>query len=213
MRGIALAVAAIAVWSAPAYAGWNYYACPSDNFASQFPDKPKMESIDFSMPRHGKALSAHTYTTTVDNIVYKMLVADYSDRAGDGASILGEAIFQHTDADDHGLRNGKILGNDAARIEPVVRGATYGRRITMDYPNGGGRNLTNFYFRNGKLYEQSVTVLPANGDYSTPNGSRFVESLLFNLTRMDAEAGGTPPNIEGCGPDIQPFDYKPASSR
>ena len=212
MRGLALTItaAAVLVCAMPAQAAWNYFACPSDNFASQFPDKPAMASVDYSMPRHGKALSAHTYTTTVDNIVYKMLVADYSDRAGDGASILEEAIFQHTEADDHGLRNGKMLGNDSARIEPVVRGATYGRRITMDYPNGGGRNLTNFYFRDGKLYEQSVTVLPANGDYSSPNGSRFVESLLFNLTRMDQEAGGTPPNIEGCGPAIQPFNYSPA---
>ena len=144
---------------------------------------------------------------TLENIVYKMTVADYSDRVPDGASILMEAIFQHTEADDHGLRNGKMLGNDTARIEPVVRGATYGRRITMDYPNGGGRNLTNFYFRDGKLYEQSVTILPANGDYSSPVGSRFVESLLFNLTRMDQEAGGTPPNIKGCGTTIQPFNF------
>jgi hypothetical protein len=52
-----------------------------------------------------------------------------------------------------------------------------------------------------------VTILPANGDYTTPNGSRFVESLLFNLTRMDQEAGGTPPNIQGCGPTIQPFNF------
>jgi hypothetical protein len=212
MRGLALTVAAAAamtlVSGIPANAAWNYFACPSDNFASQFPDTPKMETVNFAMPRHGKALSARTYTTTVDNMIYKMLVADYSDRSGDGASILEEAIFQHTEADDHGLRNGKLLGNDSTRIEPVVRGATYGRRITMDYPNGGGRNLTNFYFRNGKLYEQSVTVLPANGDYASPNGSRFVESLLFNLTRMEDEAGGKPPNIEGCGPDIQPFNFK-----
>jgi hypothetical protein len=212
MRGFALTVAAAAmlVSAAPAHAAWGYFACPSDNFASQFPDKPVMETIPFAMPRHGKALSAHTYTTTVDNIIYKMLVADYSDRATDGASILEEALFQHTEADDHGLRNGKMLGNDTARIEPVVRGATYGRRITMEYPDDGGRNLTNFYFRDGKLYEQSVTVLPANGDYSTPNGSRFVESLLFNLTRLDVEAGGTPPFIEGCGTTIQPFVYKPS---
>jgi hypothetical protein len=137
-----------------------------------------------------------------------MLVADYSDRVADGASILEEAIFQHTEADDHGLRNGKMLGNDSARIEPVVRGATYGRRITMDLPNNGGRNLTNFYFRDGKLYEQSVTIMPANGDYATPNGSRFVESLLFNLTRLPDEAGGVPPNIQGCGAAIKPFDFK-----
>lgn len=210
MRGLALTVAALVVSAVPAQAAWQYYACPSDNFASQFPGVPKMESIQYSMPRHGKAMSARSYTTTVDNIMYRMLVADYTDRAGDGASILEEAIFQHTEADDHGLRNGKMLGNDSARIEPVVRGATYGRRITMDMPNGGGRNLTTFYFRDGKLYEQSVTIMPANGDYSSPNGSRFVESLLFNLTRMDAEAGGVPPNIQGCGPNIQPFNYKPS---
>jgi hypothetical protein len=209
MRGFALTVAAGAamlVSAMPAQAGWGYFACPSDNFASQFPDKPKVESIEFAMPRHGKALSARTYTVMVEDIVYKMLVADYSDRALDGASILEEAMFQHTEADDHGLRNGKLVGNDTARIEPVVRGATYGRRITMDMPNGGGRNTTNFYFRDGKLYEQSVVVLPANGDYTSPNGSRFVESLLFNLTRMDQEAGGKPPNIQGCGATIQPFN-------
>src|SRR6266550_8143022 len=210
MRGFAFTVTAVAAVlgsALPAQAAWHYFGCPADNFASQFPDVPKVESIQFSMERHGKALSARTYTTTVDNIVYRMLVADYSDRVADGASILEEAIFQHTEADDHGLRNGKMVGNDSARIEPVVRGATYGRRITMDVPNNGGRNLTTFYFRGGKLYEQSVTVLPANGDYSTPNGSRFVESLLFNLTRMNEEAGGTPPNIQGCGGAIQPFNF------
>src|SRR5215471_16602050 len=195
MRGFALTVAAgaLLVSAIPAQAGWGYFACPSDNFASQFPDKPKVASIEFSMPRHGKALSARTYTVTVEDIIYKMLVADYSDRALDGPRILEEAMFQHTVADDHGLRNGKMVGNDTARIEPVPRGATYGRRITMDMPNGGGRNTTNFYFRDGKLYEQSVVVLPANGDYSSPNGSRFVESLLFNLTRLPEEAGGVPP--------------------
>jgi hypothetical protein len=207
MRRIALTVAALMVSAVPANAAWNYYACPSDNFATQFPSVPKMETTKFSLPRHGAALSAHTYTAVDDNIIYRVTVADYSDRIADGASILEEAIFQHTDADDHGLRNGKIVGNDTARIEPVVRGATYGRRITMDMPNNGGRNLTTFYFRGGKLYEQSVTILPANGDYTTPNGSRFVESLLFNLTRMDQEAGGTPPTITGCGATIQPFTY------
>jgi len=159
-------VAALLVSAVPAEAAWKYYACPSDNFASQFPDVPKMENVRFSMPRHKLALSARSYTATVDNMVYRMLVADYSDRVADAASILEEAIFQHTEADDHGLRNGKMVGNDSARIEPVVRGATYGRRITMDIPNNGGRNLTTFYFRGGKLYEQSVTILPASGDYS-----------------------------------------------
>src|SRR3954463_11275706 len=110
MRGFALVVAALMISAVPAQAAWQFYACPSDNFASQFPDVPKMENTRFSMPRHKLALSARTYTTTMDNIVYRMLVADYSDRGADGASILEEAIFQHTEADDHGLRNGKMVG-------------------------------------------------------------------------------------------------------
>ena len=205
MRGLALTVAAALLISAvPAQAAWQYYSCASDNFAAQFPDVPKMETVKFTMPRHKDALSAHAYTTTVDNVIYRMLVADYSDRIAFGASILEEALFEHTEADDHGLRNGKILGNDTARIEPVVRGATYGRRITMDYPNGQGRNLTTFYFRDGKLYEMSVQILPANGDYGSPTGSRFVELLVFNLERMK-ETEGLPTNIQGCGTTVQPF--------
>ncbi len=212
MRGFTLTLAAMVVWTIPAQAGWQYYACPSDNFASQFPDLPKMETMKFFMPRHNEALSARTYTTTVDNVIYRMLVADYSDRVPDGASILEEAIFQHTDSNDHGLKNGKMVGNDTARIEPVPRGATFGRRITMDMPNGGGRNLTNFYFRDGKLYEQSVTILPANGDYTTPDASRFVESLLFNVPRLNGEYAledkKSPLTIAGCGTTIQPFNFK-----
>ena len=204
LTGAALLVCASVVSPRPAQAAWQYYSCPSDNFAAQFPDVPKMETVKFTMPRHGEAKSARTYTATVDNIVYKMLVADYTDRVPFGASILEESLFQHTEADDHGLRNGKILGNDTARIEPVVRGATYGRRITMDYPNGQGRNLTTFYFRDGKLYEMSVQILPANGDYGTPTASRFVESLVFNVARMK-ETEGLPPNIQGCGTTIQEF--------
>src|SRR2546423_6124335 len=109
MRGLALTVAALVISAVPAQAAWQYYACPSDNFASQFPGVPKMEAIQFSMPRHGKAVSARTYTTTVDNMMYRMLVADYSDRVADGASILQEAIFQHTEPDEPGLPNAKVV--------------------------------------------------------------------------------------------------------
>src|SRR5262245_15422773 len=102
MRSLVLTVAALLVSAVPAQAAWSYYSCASDNFAAQFPDVPKMETVKFTMPRHKDALSARTYTTTVDNVVFKMLVADYSDRAAFGASILEEALFQHTEADDHG---------------------------------------------------------------------------------------------------------------
>jgi hypothetical protein len=213
MRGLTTLSVALLLLTLPAKAEWRYWACPVDSFASKFPAEPKQDSIKFTLPRHGEALSARTYTTIEDNVVYKVLVADYSDRKDDGASILEEAMFQHTDTDDDGLRRGTIVANDSARIEPVPRGATYGRRIAIDLPNNGGRNLTNFYFRNGKLYKQSSIILPANGDYANPDASRFVESLMFNLTRMQEETDGIPPNIVGCGTKIEPFEFKPQVRR
>ena len=51
MRGLALSLAAMLISAAPAQAAWQYYACPSDNFASQFPDAPRLENGRFSMNR------------------------------------------------------------------------------------------------------------------------------------------------------------------
>jgi len=204
---IFLAVVLLSV-AAPAQAAWQWYVCPSDNFALQMPGPPKLENVKFSMPRHKAALAARTYSATVDNMVFRMMVADYSDRIPDGASILAEAMYQHTETDDHGLANGKIMSDVPTRIENPARGATYGRTITVDIPGIGGRNITAFYFRDGHLYEQSIIILPANGDYSSPFGSRFIDSLLFNLSRLDEETGGKHEFIAGCGKEIKPFTFK-----
>jgi hypothetical protein len=205
--GLGLAMLLMVSVSAPAHAAWQWYACPSDNFALQSPGPLQMESTKFSMPRHGAALSARIYSATVDNMVFRMLVADYLDRVPDGASILSEAMFQHTESNDHGLRGGKIVSDVPTRIENPARGATYGRTVTVDVPKNGGRNITAFYFRNGQLYEQSITILPANGDYGSPFGSRFIDSLLFNLSRLDEETGGKHEFLPTCGMTIKPFVY------
>lgn len=208
MRTTGLVFALLFGVTAPAHAAWQWYACPSDNFALESPGPLRTENSNFSMPRHGAALSVHTYSATVDNMLFRMMVADYSDRIADGASILSEAIFQHNQSNDHGLLGGKILSDEPTRIENPARGATYGRTITTDIPNNGGRNITAFYFRDGHLYEQSITILPANGDYSSPYGSRFIDSLLFNLSRLNEETGGKHAFIPACGTTIKPFVYK-----
>lgn len=55
--------------------------------------------------------------------------------------------------------------------------------------------------------EMSVHILPASGDYGTPTATRFVESLVFNLARMNETEGKLPPNIQGCGTTIQEFKF------
>ena len=208
MRATGLVLGLLLGSTLPANAAWQWYACPSDNFALQSPGPLQMQSTKFSMPRHGSAISARTYSATVDNMLFRMTVADYSDRISDGASILSEAIFQHTESNDHGLLGGKVVSDVPTRIENPARGATYGRTVTTDLPKNGGRNITAFYFRDGHVYEQSITILPANGDYSSPYGSRFIDSLLFNLSRLDEETGGKHEFLPTCGTVIKPFVYK-----
>jgi hypothetical protein len=208
MRGLCIGIAIVLMSWVPAEAAWQWYVCPSDNFALQSPGPPQAQSTKFAIPRHGAALSARIYSATVDNMVFRMVVADYSDRIADGASILSEAIFQHTESDDHGLEGGKIVSDNPTRIENPARGATYGRTVAVDMPKNGGRNITAFYFRDGHLYEQSIAILPANGDYATPYASRFIDSLLFNLSRLNEETGGKHEFIASCGTTIKPFTYK-----
>jgi hypothetical protein len=206
MRRIILAVAATLVSAVPAEAKWQYYSCESDNFAAVFPDTPKVEKIKFSMDLAKAALSATSYTASVDNIVYKLVVADYSDRVPASASILMEAMANLTEpeyaaviaAEESGkgsVSPGKVLANDVARDGTYG----YGRRITMQLSKNGGRSTTIFFFFGGKLYEQSATVLPANGDYSSPNATRFVESLEKWPWRHPERETPVITSIPGCG--------------
>ena len=57
----------------------------------------------------------------------------------------------------------------------------YGRKITVEQPNNGGRTLGAFYFVNGKLVVLESTILPANGDYASPvGGSSTPSSFSFS---------------------------------
>ena len=73
-------------------------------------------------------------------------------------------------------------------VEPG-KDAVYGRKMTFDMPNKGGRKTSAIYFTRGRLFMFEATVLPANGDYGTPDTGRFVDSVAFVLSR--AEAGST----------------------
>ena len=66
--------------------------------------------------------------------------------------------------------------------------AIYGRKITVEQPNNGGRTLGAFYFVNGKLIVLESTILPANGDYASPDPGRFIDSVVFQLQRTQQGA-------------------------
>jgi len=50
-----------------------------------------------------------------------------------------------------------------------------------------------FYFVNGRIVSLQATVLPANGDYETPETGRFIDSITFYTVRADDDAIEVPP--------------------
>ena len=128
-----------------------------------------------SVTRYAK--DAIVYRSVDDNIEYKVTVVDFTPRAGEGAVLLGEATYMFQDKK-------KLLMDTFGRVDGM-----YGRKLSVEQPNNGGRTLGAFYFINGRLISLQVTVLPANGDYGTPDMGRFVDSLAFRPDR--AEKGAT----------------------
>ena len=82
----------------------------------------------------------------------------------------------------------KVLMDTFGRVEPG-KDAIYGRKITIELPKNGGRTTAAFYFNKGKLISLEATVLPANGDYASPDPGRFIDSIAFVLSR--AQEGST----------------------
>ena len=64
----------------------------------------------------------------------------------------------------------------------------FGRKLTIDLPNNAGRTMAAFYVINGRIISLQATVLPANGDYDTPDMGRFVDSISFFAVRAPDDA-------------------------
>jgi hypothetical protein len=157
---------ALTTMSAPATAAWHGYISHPLGFAFSAPGELKVEKGTY---RGAVAGSRDTlvYRFVDDDIEYKAIVIDMTDKANDAATVLGEAeyLFQE---------NKKVLMDAFGRVD-----RQYGRKLTIDLPNKSGRMTAAFYFVNGRIISLQATVLPANGDYDTPEMARFVDSLTF----------------------------------
>jgi hypothetical protein len=111
-----------------------------------------------------------------DNIEYKAVVIDMSDKANDAATLLGEAEYNFQDGK-------KVLMDTFGRVD-----RQFGRKLTIDLPNNAGRSSAAFWFINGRIVSLQATVLPENGDYSTPEMGRFVDSITFFTVRAADDA-------------------------
>jgi hypothetical protein len=168
-------VGATIVGTTPATAAWRGYISHPLGFAFAAPGELKIEKGTYRGAVAGER-GTLVYRFFDDNIEYKAVVIDMTDKASDSASLLGEAeyLFQE---------DKKVLMDSFGRVD-----RQYGRKLTIDLPNNGGRSTAAFYFINGRIISLQATVLPANGDYDTAQMARFVDSLTFFTVRAADDA-------------------------
>jgi hypothetical protein len=178
MRLTALAIlvgAALAAMTAPAMAAWRGYISHPLGFAFAAPGELKVEKGTYRGTVAGPRETV-VYRFVDDDIEYKAVVIDMSDKANDAANLLGEAEYIFQDGK-------KVLMDTFGRLD-----RQYGRKLTVDLPNNAGRSTAAFYFVNGRIVSLQATVLPANGDYDTPELARFVDSISFYTVRAADDA-------------------------
>lgn|SRR5258706_2009924 len=176
----ALASAVLAISTAPADAAWKSYISKELGISFEAPGTVKTEVGTYRGAVAGPRQTV-VFRSVDDNIEYKVTVLFFAQAQADGASILGEREYMFQDGK-------KVLMDTFGRVEPG-KDAVYGRKIVVDQPMNKGRTTAAFYFTNGKLFSLEATVLPANGDYMSPDPGRFIDSITFVLSR--AQQGAT----------------------
>ena len=168
--------AALASAVMPANAAWHSYVPKDAGFSFEAPGDVKTEKATYRSAAGQRP--ATVYRSLDDNIEYKVTVIDFFGRTNDETALIKEAATALQN-------NKKVLADAEARVEQ-----NYGRKMSFDLPNNGGRSMAAIYISRGNLIELEVTVLPANGDYASPDLGRFIDSIAFN------SGSGDPGRIE-----------------
>ena len=181
MRILTLAVLvglAIASSTAPAAAEWKAYVNKELGFSFTAPGEVKAGVGTFRGEVAGPRQTI-TFTSTEDNIGYKVTVMSFTQAQADGATLLGEREFM--------FRRGNTVLKDAFTEAGTGKDAIYGHKLLIDLPMNKGRTMGAFYFVNGKLYALEATM-PANSNNASPGPERFVDSIKFALARNEPGA-------------------------
>ena len=169
MRASILAATAATVllaMGAPASAAWQGYISHPLGFAFAIPgDNLKVEKTTYRGAVAGMR-DAMVWSSTDDGIQYKATVIDTTPIANQSATLLGEAEYIFQDGK-------KLLMDSFGRVD-----RHFGRKLSIDLPNNGGRKIACFYFINGRIVSLEATV-PTGGDYDSPELARFVDSITF----------------------------------
>ncbi len=177
----ALSGAALTMAALPAYAqgAWKSYTVKELGFSFMAPGEVKAEVGTFRGAIAGPRQTM-VFRSLANNIEYKITVMTFLQAQAEGATILGERTYMFQE-------NRNTLVDTFARVEPG-KDSVYGRKMVVELPDNKGRSTGAFFFTKGKLVAMEATVLPANGDYQSPDPARFVDSIAFNVTRAGTGA-------------------------
>jgi hypothetical protein len=175
----ALAGAVLTLAVVPAEAAWKSYINRELGFSFRAPGEIKTDVGTFRGAVAGPRETI-IYKSVDNNIEYKVTVMSFLQAQAEGATILGEREYMFQEGK-------KILADTFGRVEPG-KDAVYGRKIIAELPDHKGRTTAAFYFTKGKLIMLEATVLPANGDFGSPDPALFVDSIAFVLSRTEPGA-------------------------
>jgi len=175
----ALAGAALTMAAMPAQAAWKSYINRELGFSFMAPGEIKTDMGTFRGAIAGPRQTI-VYRSVEDNIEYKVTVMSFIQAQAEGATILGEREYMFQDGK-------KVLMDAFARVGSG-KVTVYGRKIVVDLPDNKGRATGAFYFTKGRLISLEATVLPANGDFASPDPGRFIDSIVFVLSRTEPGA-------------------------
>jgi hypothetical protein len=182
MRALTLAAVASAVLSistAHADSEWKAYIAKDHGFSFMAPGEVKAALGTYRGALAGPRQTI-VYRSMDNNIDYRVMVMSFLQAQAEGASILGEREYGFQDKK-------KLLMDMFVRVESG-KDTVYGRRLVVDQPDNKGRTTGAFYFTKGKMISLEATVLPANGNYDSPDPGRFIDSIVFALSRADKNA-------------------------
>lgn len=171
LTGTALTMAAM---PAQAQSAWKSWIVKDLGFSFMAPGQVDVSTGSFRGAIAGPRQTM-IFKSLHDNIEYKVTVMSFLQAQAEGASILGERTFMFQE-------DKNVLMDVPARVEPG-KDSVYGRKMVVELPDNKGRTMGAFYFTKGRLITLEATVLPANGDYESPEPGRFIDSVVFVLSR------------------------------
>ena len=152
-------------FATPAHAAWEYYITHELGFSVAMPGEITASRGTYEAPVAGRR-NTIVFSSSENGIDYRITVVDMREVQNKAASLLGEANYNFQDGKN-------IVMDIYARAD-----RRFGRKLTVELPNDGGRETAEYFFSDGQLLEFLVSI-PPGGDYGSPNIARFIDSVSF----------------------------------